>query len=532
MAGVTTDVATVSDAFVAQVARRGDAPAILNTDLDVAYSWREYGSAARRLAAGLRDRGLGDRDTLGLLLRNRPEFHLADTAALLAGATPFSMYNTSSPEQLVHLITDAGCRMVITEPELLDRLNAALRLQAGIVEQVIVVQTPAWSQLLVSDEIDRPSAVGPDDLATLIYTSGTTGPPKGVELTHRNVLTMATEMTAATGLHTDMRAISYLPMAHIAERVSSHYLAITNGYAVVCCPELADVTALLPRVEPEIFFSPPRMWEKLHAAIASPVAAGADPAEIRRQLGFGRLRVALTGAAPCPPGIIEFFASIRISLREVYGMSETTGVVSVSPADGIRPGTVGSPLPSAEVKLANDDELLVRGPLVMAGYRNRAQATAEAIDAEGWLHAGDITSFEDGHLRIIDRKKELIINAAGKNMSPANIEARLVESDPLIGQACVIGNGRPYNVALIVTEPALAARYPTGEALQAAVQAGVDRANARLSRVEQIKRCAVLTSEGLPDSDELTPTMKLTRRPIEQKYAVQIDALYTTKENR
>jgi long-subunit acyl-CoA synthetase (AMP-forming) len=170
-------------------------------------------------------------------------------------------------------------------------------------------------------------------------------------------------------------------MAHIAERVSSHYLAITNGYAVVCCPELADVTALLPRVEPEIFFSPRRMWEKLHAAIASPVAAGADPAETRRQLGFGRLRVALTGAAPCPPGIIEFFASIGISLREVYGMSETTGVVSVSPADGIRPGTVGPPLPSAEVKLANDDELLVRGPLVMAGYRNRAQATAEAIDA-------------------------------------------------------------------------------------------------------------------------------------------------------
>jgi long-chain acyl-CoA synthetase len=528
VAGVTTDATTVNDTFVAQVARRGDASAILNTDLDVAYSWRAYGSAARRLAAGLLDRGLGDRDTLGLLLRNRPEFHLADTAALLAGATPFSMYNTSSPEQLVHLITDAGCRIVITEPELLDRLNAALRLQPGIVEQVIIVDSPVWSQLLVSDEIDRPSAVGPDDLATLIYTSGTTGPPKGVELTHRNVLTMATEMTAATGAHTDMRAISYLPMAHIAERVSSHYLAITNGYAVVCCPELANVTALLARVEPEIFFSPPRMWEKLHAAIAGAVAAGADPAEIRRQLGFGRLRVALTGAAPWPPGIIEFFASIGISLREVYGMSETTGVVSVSPADGIRPGAVGPPLPSAEVKLANDDELLVRGPLVMAGYRNRAQATAEAIDAEGWLHTGDIASFEDGHLRIVDRKKELIINAAGKNMSPANIEARLVESDPLIGQACVIGNGRPYNVALIVTEPTLAACYPTGEALQAAVQAGVDRANARLSRVERIKRFAVLTSEWLPDADEPTPTMKLKRRRIEQKYAAQIDALYTT----
>ena len=169
----------------------------------------------------------------------------------------------------------------------------------------------------------------------------------------------------------------------------------------------------------------------------------------------------------------------------------------------------------------------------MAGYRNDPEKTAETIDPERWLHTGDIAEIDPaGYIKIIDRKKELIINAAGKNMSPANIEARLVESDPLIGQACVIGNGRPYNVALIVTEPTLAARYPTGEALQAAVQAGVDRANARLSRVEQIKRCAVLTSEGLPDSDELTPTMKLTRRPIEQKYAVQIDALYTTKENR
>jgi long-subunit acyl-CoA synthetase (AMP-forming) len=270
------------------------------------------------------------------------------------------------------------------------------------------------------------------------------------------------------------------------------------------------------------------MWEKMHAAFAGPVAAGADPAEIRRQLGFRRLRVALTGAAPCPPGIIEFFASLGISLREVYGMSETTGVVSVSPADDVRPGSVGSPLPSAEVKLADDDELLVRGPLVMAGYRNRPQASAEAIDAEGWLHTGDIAAFEDGHLRIIDRKKELIINAAGKNMSPANIEARLVESDPLIGQACVIGDGRPYNVALIVTDPTLAGSSPTGDALQAAVQAGVDRANARLARVEQIKRFAVLTTEWLPDSDELTPTMKLKRRPIAQKYAAHIDALYTT----
>jgi long-subunit acyl-CoA synthetase (AMP-forming) len=429
-------------------------------------------------------------------------------------------------------MSDARCRIVITEPELLDRLDAAARLVPGIVEQVVVVDTPTWAQLLATPEIDHPAAAAADDLATLIYTSGTTGPPKGVELSHRNVLTMATEMTAATGTHADMRAISYLPMAHIAERVASHYLAIANGYAVVCCPNPAGVTALLPRVEPEVFFSPPRTWQKLQAAIAGPVAAGADIAEIRRQLGFGQLRVALTGAAPCPPGIIEFFASIGISLREVYGLSETTGVISVSPAEGMRPGTVGPPLPSAEVALADDDELLVRGPLVMAGYRNRPKATADAIDADGWLHTGDVAAIEDGQLRIVDRKKELIINAAGKNMSPANIEARLMEGDPLIGQACVIGDGRPYNVALIVTDQTLAAAYPTSEALHSAVQAGVDRANARMSRVEQIKYFAVLTEEWLPDSDELTPTMKLKRRPIAQKYATRIDALYSTKGNQ
>jgi long-chain acyl-CoA synthetase len=169
---------------------------------------------------------------------------------------------------------------------------------------------------------------------------------------------------------------------------------------------------------------------------------------------------------------------------------------------------------------------------VMVGYRNRAQATADAIDADGWLHTGDVAAFKDGHLRIIDRKKELIINAAGKNMSPANIEACLIETDPLIGQACVIGDGRPYNVALIVPDPTLAGAYPTGESLQAAIQACVDHANARLSRVEQIKYFAVLSDEWLPDSEELTPTMKLKRRPIAHKYADQIEALYTTKEKR
>jgi long-subunit acyl-CoA synthetase (AMP-forming) len=530
---VHRDMVTVGEAFLAMVESRADAPAILNADLEVVLSWRDYGTQARRVATGFASLGLGHGDTLGLLLSNRPEFHVADAGALLLGATPFSMYNTSAPEQLAHLIADAGCRIVVTEAALVDGLLAALEHGPGAVDHVIVVGSDAWFELLDSDELEHAAAVMPGELATLIYTSGTTGPPKGVELTHTNILTMAAEIGALVGIQPGQRTISYLPMAHIAERVCTHYLPMTVGFSVVCCPSPSAVTQLLPRVRPHMFFSPPRLWEKLQASITADVAAGIGHQEIRRRLGFDELTAAVTGAAPCPPAVIEFYAAIGIPLREVYGLSETTGVVSLAAASDVRAGTVGPPLPSAQVKLADDGELLVRGPLLMAGYRNRPEATAEAIDADGWLHTGDIARIEaGGHLRIVDRKKELIINAAGKNMSPANIEARLKEGSPLIGQACAFGNGRPYNVALIVLDPGAAASYATDAELQAEVRAGVDRANARLARVEQIKRFAILADEWLPDSDELTPTMKLKRRPITHKYASQIEALYTKKETK
>jgi long-chain acyl-CoA synthetase len=525
--------ATVGEAFLAMVESRADASAILDADLDVVLSWRDYGAHARRVATGLAELGLGQGQTLGLLLSNRPEFHVADAAALLLGAIPFSMYNTSAPEQLAHLLADADCRIVITEATLVDGLLAALERGGSAVEHVIVVGSDSWFELLDSDELEHAAAVKPSDLATLIYTSGTTGPPKGVELTHANILTMAAEIGALVGIQPGQRTISYLPMAHIAERVCTHYLPMTVGFSVVCCPSPNAVTQLLPRVRPHMFFSPPRLWEKLQASVAADVESGIDHEELRRRLGFDELTAAVTGAAPCPPAVIEFFDAIGIPLREVYGLSETTGVVSLAAASDVRAGTVGPPLPSAQVRLAEDGELLVRGPLLMAGYRNRPEATAEAIDADGWLHTGDIARIEaDGHLRIVDRKKELIINAAGKNMSPANIEARLKEGSPLIGQACAFGNERPYNVALIVLDPAIAVSYPTDAERQAEVRAGVDRANARLARVEQIKRFAILADEWLPDSDELTPTMKLKRRPITHKYASQIEALYTAKDTK
>jgi long-subunit acyl-CoA synthetase (AMP-forming) len=531
---VTPGVTSLADAFLATVERRGEEPALLHADQTVALTWREYGEQARSVASGLSALGVRPGDTVGLLLTNRPEFHVADAAALLLGATPFSMYNTSAPEQFEHLLTDAGCSVVVTETVLAERLMTAVQRVERVDAVILVDDGDAWPKLLTRDELDAAApGAGGEDLATLIYTSGTTGPPKGVELTHRNVLTLASELVGLLGAEPEHRAISYLPMAHIAERVSTHYLPMVIGLSVVCTPDHTLVPQLLPQVRPQIFFSPPRVWEKLQATVGASVAAGVSAEDVRRGLGFDRLEAALTGAAPCPRGVVEFFASIGIALREIYGLSETTGVVSLASTDDVRIGTVGPPLPSSEVRLTDDGELLVRGPLVMAGYRNRPDATAKAIDADGWLHTGDVARFDDaGHLMIVDRKKELIINAAGKNMSPANIEARLKESSPLVGQACVIGDARPYNVALIVLDPVVSARFADDDARRAEVQAGVERANARLSRVEQIKRFAILAGDWVPDSDELTPTMKLKRRPIAEKYAAEIDALYTTKEER
>ena len=530
---------TLADAFLSTVEARGDAPALLDADLTVALSWRGYGEQARRAAAGLRALGLRRGDTLGLLLSNRPEFHVADVGALLVGATPFSMYNTSSPEQLAHLVTDAGCRIAVTEAGLLPRLLAAREITGGLLEHVIVVDDGddgllRWPELLTGgDELTVDVAAGAaEDLATIIYTSGTTGPPKGVQLTHANVLAMVGDVRGLLGVAPEGRAISYLPMAHVAERTATHYLHMAVGFGVVCCPRPGDVADLLPRVRPDFFFSPPRLWEKLRAGVLARVSAEQlaeserARADTRWALGFDRLQAAITGAAPCPPAVIEFFHSIGVPLREVYGLSETTGLISFSRADDIRVGTVGPPVPSMEVRLGDDGEVLARGALVMAGYRNMPEQTAEMIDADGWLHTGDIGALDgDGHLRIVDRKKELIINASGKNMSPANIEARLKEASPLIGQACVIGDARPYNVALIVVDREAAATLGEPE-LRAEVQRAVEAANAKLARVEQIKRFALVHDEWLPDSDELTPTMKLKRKPIAEKYAEQIEALY------
>jgi long-subunit acyl-CoA synthetase (AMP-forming) len=527
----TATATTVGELFAAAVAEHEHDPALQTPDGSLSWTWDEYGRAAAAAAAGLDGLGVQRGDVIACWLTNRPEFHAADTGATLLGAASFSIYPTYTAEQAAHVLWDAGSSVLITEPAFLERALAVRASGATSLETIVCVGespdgTESWDDLLQraddgADLRELGAAAQADDLLTIIYTSGTTGPPKGVELTHRNVLAQLEATSAGLGLTDRLRVISYLPMAHIAERLVTHYLPLGLGWRVTTCADARAIGALLPEVRPEVFFSPPRLWEKMRAAS---LANDLSPAA----LGLDAVRTAITGAAPCPAEVIEFWGARGIPVCEVYGMSETTGVATVNPPDAIRAGTVGVALPGVEVKLSDSGEVLMRGPVIMRGYRNRPNATAEAIDADGWMHSGDVGAIdENGYLRIVDRIKELIISAAGKNMSPANIEATIKAAGSLIGNVCAIGDARPYNVALVTLDPdAAAGRSADDPELVAEFDAQIARANERLARVEQIRRFAVLPHDWTPDSDELTPTSKLKRREIAAKYATEIEGLY------
>jgi long-chain acyl-CoA synthetase len=542
---VTAQAATVPQAFQATARVHADKPAIRAHHPGVAWSWDDYLQRVRRCAAGLTELGGRRGDTLACWLTNRPEFHAVDLAAAHMGMASFSVYPTYTVEQAAHVIGDARARVLVTEATFLERSLAVRALETTALETIICVDadheaTLGWNALLDhgSDRFDLEAAAGavtPSDLLTLIYTSGTTGPPKGVELTHANVMATVAGVIERLRLTSGMRAISWLPMAHIAERLCTNYVALTLGWDVTTCADPRAVGALLAEVRPQFFFSPPRMWEKLRASVlarfdGSVELAAADRDAVLRGLGLDQIRVAVVGAAPCPPEVIGFWHALGVPLGETYGGSETTGVATLNPPDAIKAGTAGPPLSGVEVQLAAGGEVLIRGPVVMRGYRNLPEQTAEAIDAESWLHTGDVGVFDDdGYLRIVDRIKEIIINAAGKNMSPTNIEAALKSASPLIGIAVCIGDGRPYNTALIVLDPDVAAgRGPRDPETATLVQQAVDRANERLARVEQIKRFIIVEEDWQADGEELTPTMKLKRRPIADKYAAEIEKLYAT----
>ncbi len=583
---------TLGEALRRTAAAHPHIVAVRTLDDAVVLTWAELRERVDALAAGLAGLGVGRGDTVALLMGNRPEFHVADLAAVTLGAAPFSIYQTSSPQQIRYVMQDAEARVVLVERAHLPALLEARR-ELPALEHVIVVDggEPAPGTLALAEveganpafDVDGAlAAVGPEDVMTLIYTSGTTGPPKGVELTHRSALSAVAGLMEVIELPPGSKVISWLPAAHIAERNAHHVIPVVYACTIAICPDPRRIAEVLAQVHPTWFFAVPRVWEKLKAGLEAMLAgqpperrepveraieaataavrlrqrgeevpaelaasvAKADAelfAPLRAMLGLDQVVTVNVGAAPTPPPVIEFFHALGIELAELWGMSETCAVGTSNRPGAVRIGTVGVAAPHVELKLAPDGELLIRGPFLMRGYRNRPEQTAEAIDADGWLATGDVATIDDdGYVTIVDRKKELIINAAGKNMSPANIEAALKAASPLIGQACTIGDARPYNTALIVLDadfaPAWAAQQGLEErelaalardpAVRAAVQGGVDAANATLSRVEQIKRFALIEGDWLPGGEELTPTMKLKRRPIAARYASVIEALY------
>jgi long-subunit acyl-CoA synthetase (AMP-forming) len=586
---------TLTVAFQQTASRHPHSIALRTADGSVRITWRQYADRVQKLAHGLAALGVRPGDTVGLMLTNRPEFHLLDTATLHAGATPFSIYNTLAPEQIAHLFSNAGNRIVVCEKQFVDVVRVATAATGSSVEHLVCIDgdidgTISLAELEAgqSDDFDFAKtwhAVAPDDVLTIIYTSGTTGPPKGVEITHANMVAELAATTSIVPVTADDSVISYLPDAHIANRWGAHYTSLVTGMQIATLADLKQMINVLPDIRPTFFGAVPQVWYKIKAGLEGQLAAEKSPVKrrlaswaisvgrrrarllsdegdvpatlaaqhaiaerlvlsaIRARLGLDRVRFAATGAAAIDPEALEFVLGLGLPVCEVWGMSELSCAATVNPPDGIRIGTVGKALPDVQLRLADDGELLVRGPIVMKGYRNDPEKTAEAIDSDGWLHTGDVATIDsEGYVRIVDRKKELMINAAGKNMSPANIEGTVKVACPLVGSVVAVGDDRPYVVALLTLDPEVAAAYANEQGLadsslaalaadpgvRAAIEQGMKEANARLARVEQIKRFAILPDVWEPGGEELTPTMKLKRKPITAKYAENIEQLYAS----
>jgi long-chain acyl-CoA synthetase len=598
------DGRTLCDLLAEHAANAGDDPA-MSWKRDGEWrtsSWREYRERVAEAAMGLARLGVGRDDFVAIMATNRPEHVIADQAAVHAGATPSTFYFTLAPEQIRYCAGHCEAKVAILENRDMLKRWQELREELPALRHLVVLEGAedesgrdgvlTWDQLVADGRealaADRAAfeelraKVRPEDPATLLYTSGTTGPPKGVLLTHHNILFECASLNRLHELPPGGSSVSYLPLAHIAERILSIYGPLRLRSHTWFCPDPTQAVEYVRQARPTLFFGVPRVWEKVRAGITAKLAAEENErrrklaqsavdtglevvrrrqrgesvplgmrarhaaldalvlAKIRKAIGLDRCKYASSAASPLPVDVAEFFAAIGLPLVEVYGMTETTGVATGNPPDRVKIGTVGPPIAGVELRLADDGEVLVRGPVNTPGYFKQEEATRELIDQDGWLHTGDVGVLdEDGYLRIVDRKKELIITSSGKNLSPANIEG-LLKEHPLVGQALAFGDNRPYVVALVVLDhevlPAWAARnglagvtpaeLATHGLVLEEVQRAVDAANQRLARAEQVKRFAVLPVEWTAESEELTPTLKLRRRVIHAKYAERIDALY------
>jgi long-chain acyl-CoA synthetase len=564
-------------------------------------TWSQVRQRVLETAAGFAALGLAPGERVALMLPNRSEHLLADLGAVHAGGLGVTLYPTLAPEQVAYVAGDCDARIAVLDGAAeLARWQPILDQLPGIT--TIIVRDPGacpagegymtWADFAALGQeryaaepgeiTARVAMVKPDDPLALLYTSGTTGNPKGVVLTHRNILYEMATADAIGVITPRVRWVSYLPLAHIAERMFSVYLPIHNVGHVYFCPETAQLVRVIGKVRPTAFFGVPRVWEKIRAGIQALLALEQDEGKraavaqameigrryvescqygrstppdleaefraadeqvlrpIRSLLGLGEASSVSSAAAPLPPDVGAFFAGLGMKILDVYGMTETTGAFTANTPTEFKLGTVGRPAAGMEVRIADDGEILVRGPLTTPGYLNRPDLTDALIDADGWLRTGDIGSLDaDGFLSVTDRKKELIITAGGENVAPAAVESALV-AHPLIGQALAYGDLRPYVVALLTLDgeaaPAWAkARGITAGSLAelasdpqvlAEVAAGVAAANERLARVQQVKHWRLLPVEWTAETEELTPTLKLKRRVVHAKYADVIDSLY------
>ncbi len=567
-------------------------------------TWAEYRQEVRKATAGIKALHFAPGEFAVIMSRNRPEHLVADLGVLHALGTPVSLYNTLAPEQVQYIAAHCDAVIAFVEDAGFLAKFEAVRDQLPTLRRVVVMEPAgvtlddwitSWDALLAEgaeEDARDPEAfeewrrVKPDDLATLVYTSGTTGPPKGVMEAHSNVTWMAESSTSFLN-RKGHRHISYLPFAHVFERFVGHYGAIRQQTVVNFCPDPALLFAYAVEVKPTSLIGVPRVWEKLQAALMAGIQSepddakrngilgaievgrklaraqqggGEPPAElaataerarpvwtaIRTKVGLQDIEWAITGAAPINPDVIEFFQALGIRLWEGWGMTECTVGATYNPLDRIKNGTVGIADPGVEMKIAEDGEVLLRGGNLMKGYYKDPEKTAETIDKDGWLHTGDVGEIDaDGYLKIVDRKKELIITAGGKNISPANLEA-LLKQHPLIGQAAVIGDRRPYVSALIVLDSEVApvwarkagiafssmADLARNPAVRDEVQKAVDETNHHVSQVESVRRFTILPTDWTAETEELTPTLKLKRRVISQKYAGTIEDMYTREEPR
>jgi long-chain acyl-CoA synthetase len=580
--------------FLELVAAHPDLPALQSMTGESGWNtWTlsQYADNVAKAAAGLRAAGIEPGERVLLMMRNRPDFHWFDTAAQFLRATPVSIYNSSSPEEIEYLAGHAEAEVAIVEDKgFLDRM---LKIRANLpnLTTIYVIEPPEGplpdgvkpaSTLFEQGSLDLRALADetdPDDIATLIYTSGTTGPPKGVMISQFNVVYTVEQLRRCIDFESFIgkRAVSYLPMAHIAERMMSHYQAMLLGYSVYCCPDANLLTQYLREVHPQILFGVPRVYEKIYLGVNAALAADPDKkaqfddgvnaalaikaaerdgtatqeqidtwafldaaafSTVRGLVGLDSVEVAVTGAAPIPRSVLEWFNAVGVPLSEIYGMSESSGPMCWSPQAN-KPGYVGRQIPGMEVEIAEDGEIICRGGNVFQGYLKQPDKTAETI-IDGWLHSGDIGEKDaDGYVRIVDRKKELIITSGGKNISPANLEAAL-KTIPLIGQAAAIGDSRKFVSAILVLDPETAVVWANAQGkgglsltelaadpdVIAEIQRGVNEVNTQFAQVEQIKRFTLVGEEWLPDSDMLTPTSKLKRRGVNARYAADIEAMY------